>query len=192
MTHSRPNFTDDSSNGDVACDSYHKYLEDVELLRSMGAKLYRFSLSWSRILPNGFANSVNQKGVDYYNKLINALLENDIEPLITLYHWDLPQTLQEIGGWTNKRIVTYFTDYARVAFDNFGDRVKLWTTINEPNAVCRSGYANGGAAPTVTSDGLGEYQCTHNLIKTHASVYHLFNNEYRQKTNGMLFLSMRV
>lgn len=129
---------------------------------------------------------MNQKGVDYYNNLINALLEYDIEPLITLYHWDLPQKLQDIGGWTNKRIVKYFTDYARVAFDNFGDRVKLWATVNEPNAICRSGYGYGGAAPAITSDGIGEYQCTHNLLIAHASVYHLFSNKYKQDTNGML------
>lgn len=151
----------------------------------MGAKLYRFSLSWSRILPNGLANSVNQKGIDYYNNLIDALLEHDIEPLITLYHWDLPQKLQDIGGWTNKRIVKYFTDYARVAFDNFGDRVKLWTTINEPNSICRGGYGDILGAPILASDGIGEYQCTSNLIKAHASVYHLYNNEYKQIINGM-------
>lgn len=170
----------------MACDSYHKYLEDVALLKSIGAKLYRFSLSWSRILPTGLPNSINEKGIDYYNKLIDALLENDIEPLITLYHWDLPQKLQDVGGWANKRIVNYFTDYARVAFDNFGDRVKLWTTINEPNAVCRGGYGNGGGAPALHSDGIGEYQCAHNLINAHASVYHLFNNEYKNKMNGMV------
>lgn len=170
----------------MACDSYHKYLEDVELLKSVGAKLYRFSLSWARILPTGLPNSINQKGIDYYNNLINALLENDIQPLITLYHWDLPQKLQDIGGWANKKIVKYFTDYARVAFDHFGDRVQLWTTINEPNSICRAGYGDAAVAPVLDSDGIGEYQCGHNLINAHASVYHLFNNEYKHKINGKL------
>lgn len=184
MTHEHPDFIKDKSNGDTACNSYYKYKEDVQLLKGLGVNFYRFSLSWSRILPNGFSSSVNQKGIDYYNNVIDELIENGITPMITIYHWDLPQPLQDIGGWTNPKIVDYFTDFARVAFDNFADRVPIWITINEPNPICREGYGDNGKAPALESSGLAEYSCAYHLLKAHASVYHLFNNEYRSKLNG--------
>lgn len=185
LTHTHPEFIADRSTGDIACDSYHKYEEDVKLLKELGAKLYRFSLSWSRILPTGFTNSINEKGIQYYNNLIDLLIENDIEPLITLYHWDLPQPIQDVGGWVNPQVVKYFGDYARVAFESFGDRVKYWTTFNEPNSICRKGYGDGSFAPAIDSSGLAEYQCGFNLLNAHASAYHVFNNDFRSKLNGM-------
>lgn len=184
LTHTYPGYIADQSNGDVACNSYYKYKEDVALMKDLGVKLYRFSISWPRIFPNGLPNTFNQKGIDYYSNLIDELLENDIEPLVTLYHWDLPQKLQDIGGWANGRIVKYFTDYARVLFENFADRVKYWATFNEPISLCHSGYGEEAKAPVLNSSGLAEYQCTHNLLKAHASVYYLFDNGYRAKANG--------
>lgn len=184
LTHAHPDFIADLSNGDVACDSYNKYNEDIELLNDLGVDFYRFSLSWTRILPNGFSNKINQNGIDYYNKLINTLIDNNIQPLVTLYHFDLPQNLQNIGGWTNSKMIKYFTDYAEVAFKNFGDRVKYWSTLNEPSSICRVGYGDNGNAPALRSSGLAEYQCAHNVIKSHASVYHLFNNDYKSILNG--------
>lgn len=145
---------------------------------------YRFSISWARILPAGYRSPVNQKGIDFYNNVIDALLERDIVPMITIYHWDLPQALQDIGGWANPLIVDYFTEYARVLFDNFADRVPYWITMNEPNPICREGYGLGEKAPAVESSGLAEYQCVHHLLKAHASAYHLFNNKYRSKLDG--------
>lgn len=183
MVRERPEYIRDLSNGDVACDSYHKYKEDVKLLKGLGVDYYRFSISWSRILPN-FSNNVNQKGIDYYNNLINELIANDIKPMITLYHWDLPQYLQDIGGWTNPLIVDYYGNYARAAFEAFGDRVPYWTTFNEPKQICQEGYGDEEKAPALNLKGIGEYLCTHNLLKSHARAYHMYDDEFRATQKG--------
>lgn len=185
LTHTHPELIADLSNGDVACDSYNRYNEDIELLKELGVDFYRFSLSWPRILPNGLSNRVNQNGIDYYNKLINGLIDNNIQPLVTLYHSDLPLYLQKIGGWANPQMITYFTNYAEVVFKNFGDRVAYWSTFNEPNSICRLGYGSVENAPMLRSNGIAEYQCAHVVIKSHANVYHLFDNKYRANLNGM-------
>lgn len=133
-------------NGDVASDHYHRYQEDVRLMAEMGHNSYRFSISWNRILPEG-TGRINRKGIDFYNKLINELLEHNIEPNVTLYHWDLPQNLQEIGGWENRETIDAFLEYAKICFHEFGDRVKLWVTINEPTYFIYSGYLRGNYPP---------------------------------------------
>lgn len=176
------------SNGDVACDSYHKLEEDVALIESLGVDFYRFSISWPRILPKGYAYNVNTAGIAYYNKLIDALLEKGIEPMVTLYHWDLPQAFQDLGGWTNELIADYFEDYAKVAFDNFGDRVKYWITFNEPYNHCYQGYGVQRKAPALNMSGIADYLCSRTLLKAHAQVYHLYNNTYREAQKGMWFL----
>lgn len=138
-------------NGDtglVACDHYHRYKEDVEIMNWMGVDTYRFSVSWSRVIPNGIGE-VNQAGIDFYSKLIDELLEKDIEPFLTIYHWDLPQVLQEKGGWLNREIADWFAYYTQVLVSNFGDRVKYWITINEPHCICWFGYLKGWFAPGV-------------------------------------------
>ncbi len=117
--------------GNVAIDQYHRYKEDVALLKEMGVQSYRFSIAWTRILPEGIGE-VNQAGIDYYDRLIDELLNADIEPAITLFHWDLPQALANRGGWRNRDAVDWFAQYAGVAFEAFGDRVKTWITFNEP------------------------------------------------------------
>jgi beta-glucosidase/6-phospho-beta-glucosidase/beta-galactosidase len=182
--HTRPYMVLNQDNGDVACDSYHKYLEDVEMLKHLGANHYRFSLSWSRILPTGYVNQVNQPGVDYYKNLISALKENGIEPYVTLYHWDLPQPLQDIGGWTNPLLVDYFTDYARLVFSLFGDEVKNWMTFNEPKQPCMNGYAYAIIPPGYVTNGIGNYWCAHTIIKAHAKAYHIYDEEFRATQNG--------
>jgi beta-glucosidase/6-phospho-beta-glucosidase/beta-galactosidase len=174
----------------VACDSYHKYKRDVEMLVELGVDFYRFSISWSRILPKGFSNEVNQDGIDYYNNLIDEMLKYNIKPMITLFHWDTPQVLQEMGGWTNPLIIDYFEDYARIAFENFGDRVKDWITFNEPYNMCLFGYGSRNGfvvfAPDLNIHGIAEYECTHNVIKAHAKTYHLYKDKFKPTQHGKL------
>jgi beta-glucosidase len=136
-------------NGDratLACDFYHRYEEDLELVQAMGFKQFRFSISWSRIMPAGFGD-VNQKGIDFYNRLIDKCLSLDIEPWITLYHWDLPQAVEVLGGWKNRKIVEWFAGYTKVCTAAFGDRVRSWIVLNEPMAVAGLGYTTGLHAP---------------------------------------------
>lgn len=140
-------------------------------------------------MPDGLPHNINQKGIDYYNNLIDTLVGNDIIPMVTLYHWDLPQNLQLLGGFANKNIVKYFTDFARVAFEEFGDRVKYWATFNEPDQICQAGYGGDGKAPALKLSGVGDYQCGFNLIKAHASAYHLYDDEFRSSQNGSVYFS---
>jgi len=135
-------------NGDVACDHYNRYPEDIQLMKDIGVNTYRFSLAWPRMFPTGDKNR-EQRGFDFYDRLIDALLEADIKPLATLYHWDLPQTLQDVGGWANRKTVDAFTDYAAAAAEAFGDRVQDWVTLNEPWCVSWLGYMSGVHAPGV-------------------------------------------
>ncbi|KAG8289658.1 hypothetical protein J6590_099995 [Homalodisca vitripennis] len=122
LTHTQPDKIKNRDNGDVACDSYNKYREDVQLIKDIGFNHYRFSISWSRVLPTGYDNIVSKAGLGYYHRLIDQLKANGIEPIVTLYHWDLPQPLQELGGWVNPLMSDYFQKYARVMFEEFGDK----------------------------------------------------------------------
>ncbi|XP_047515316.1 myrosinase 1-like [Pieris napi] len=186
LTHARPCAVKNCDTGDIAGNSYYNYKRDVEMMRELGLDFYRFSLSWPRILPTSFSDQVNEAGLNYYNNLINEMLKYNIEPMITLYHWDLSQKLQDLGGWTNPHIVDWFTDYARIAFEAFGDRVKFWFTINEPREVCYQGYAGASMAPLYNMSGYAEYLCAKNLLVAHAKAYHLYNNEYRPKQGGTI------
>ena len=123
----------------VACDSYHRFDRDLDALKKLGVNSYRMSISWSRVMPDG-AGRLNQKGIDYYKSVFDKLLEAGIAPNVTLYHWDLPQTLQERGGWANRDVIGWFSEYASKMFDIFGDTVPLWATVNEPIATY-VGYA---------------------------------------------------
>lgn len=184
-THTHRNLIADHSTGDVACDSYHKYREDVKLVHYLGANFYRFSLSWPRILPYGYSNYINEPGVKYYNELIDDLVSHNITPMVTMYHWDLPQSLQDLGGWANPLMAEYFVDYARTVFDLFGDRVKTWITFNEPKQTCAQGYGTIYGAPgTVNQSGIADYLCGHTILKAHAKVYHMYNKTYRKKQKG--------
>jgi beta-glucosidase len=133
-------------NGDTTCDFYHRYKEDIRLIRSLNFDCFRFSLSWPRILPSGI-NQVNQKGIDFYNRVIDECLANGIEPWVTLYHWDLPQELENKGGWTNRDIIQWFGEYADLCSRLYGDRVKNWMILNEPLAFTLTGYMLGMHAP---------------------------------------------
>lgn len=182
--HKKPSIIADNSNADIACDSYRLYKRDVEMLLELGVDQYRFSIAWSRILPTGFSNEINKEGLAYYDNLINELLKNDIVPLVTLYHWDLPQRLQQLGGWTNELIIDYFADFAKVVFEAYGDRVKNWITINEPHQICVFGYGYDFYSPGLNTSGVGDYLCGHNVLLAHAKAWHLYNDMFREKQKG--------
>ena len=173
-------------NGRVACNSYHKYQDDIQLLKTMGVDSYRFSIAWTRILAKG-TGEVNQKGIDYYNRVIDELALYNITPAVTLYHWDLPQALQDQGGWLNPDIAHWFEEYARIIFQAFGDRVKFWITLNEPYVVALQGHGTGEMAPGIKGEGILDYRAAHNLIRAHAKAYRLYHREFyaQQKGNTM-------
>ncbi|KAI8790277.1 lactase-phlorizin hydrolase [Biomphalaria glabrata] len=176
---SEPGKVDNGDNGRVACDSYHKYKEDVQLLKQLGVTHYRFSIAWTRILPDGTTKSINQLGLDYYHRLIAELKSNGIEPMITLYHWDLPQALELKGGWLNEDTIEHFKNFADLCFREYGSEVKLWITLNEPWVVSNLGYGVDQMAPGHWGPGTNVYIVAHNLIKAHVSVYKLYNSTYR-------------
>jgi beta-glucosidase len=151
--------------GDVACDSYHRYPEDIAMLQRLGVGAYRFSLSWTRIQPDG-RGPANQAGLDYYHRLVDALLDKGITPVITLYHWDLPQALQDKGGWAMRDIAEIFADFAVIAGEALGDRVHRWITLNEPWVVAHVGYRDGRHAPGVT-DPAKAVAVNHHLLLAH-------------------------
>jgi len=190
LVHTNPNFISDKGNGDIACDSYHKYKEDVQLLKQLGFEMYRFSISWPRVLPNGEVHHINEEGLQYYNNLINELLANGIQPMVTMYHWDLPQKLQDLGGWTNPLIVDYFVDYARLLFERFGDRVAWWVTINEPSQIILGYNSHGIYAPNTPLEGVGEYLAGHHMILAHAKAYRVYEKDFKGKQKGKISLSL--
>ncbi len=145
-----PGRTVDGDTGDVACDHYRRYPQDIALMRELGLNAYRFSLAWSRLLPNG-TGEVNAAGITHYSRMIDQLLEHGIEPFVTLYHWDLPAALEDRGGWAAPESVDWFRDYARVCFRAFDGRVRRWATLNEPWVVTDAGYLHGVHAPGSTS-----------------------------------------
>jgi beta-glucosidase len=151
--------------GDVATDHYHRYAQDVALMADIGVGAYRFSTAWSRIVPSG-VGPVNQAGIDFYSRLVDELLGAGITPVLTLYHWDLPQILEEKGGWTNRDTALHFADYALVLASALGDRVSSWTTVNEPWCSAFLGYAAGVHAPGHTS-GAEALAAVHHLLLGH-------------------------
>ncbi|CAN6585533.1 unnamed protein product [Malus baccata var. baccata] len=202
----------DSKKFSKAIDGYRRYMEDIQLVKELGVNSYRFSISWSRILPKGsISGGVNQLGVDHYNRLINELIRNGIEPFVTIYHFDLPQVLQEkYGGLMNHMFVKDFSDYAELCFKLFGDRVRHWFTINEPNVLAQYGYEIGIAPPGRCSlpqgrCGLGSpprcmvpvgpcnfggnsstepYIAAHHIILAHATAVKLYKERYQVEQNG--------
>lgn len=161
--------------GDTACDHYHRYKEDVALMKEMGLNAYRFSISWPRIFPTG-RGEINSKGVVFYDNLIDELLKHDIEPVITLYHWDLPFVLQTIGGWTSREVVNTFLEYATFMFTHFGDRVKTWITFNEPQIFTLLYYSLGFLEEGIP----GGFQASHLVNVAHAKAVHA----YRQSVHS--------
>lgn len=153
--------------GDVACDHYHRYPEDIALMRDLGVQSYRFSVSWPRVLPTG-RGTVNEAGLDFYSRVVDALLAEGIQPAATLYHWDFPQALEDQGGWTNPDSVKWFADYADVVTRALGDRVKFWIDLNEPWCSAMLGYMFGAHAPGV-QDPVKAYRAAHHLMLAHGA-----------------------
>ncbi|KAG5636252.1 Beta-glucosidase 1B [Sphagnurus paluster] len=197
-----PGKTQDGRNGDVATDSYRLWRQDLELLSQYGIKAYRFSISWSRIIPlGGRGDQVNSLGIKFYSDFIDGLLERGITPFVTLYHWDLPQALHDrYGGWLNKdEIVKDYAHYAKVCFEAFGDRVKHWLTINEPWCVAILGYGRGVFAPGRSSDrarspegdsATEPWIVGHNLIIAHAHAVQVYRNHFKRKQGGQIGITL--
>ena len=166
--------------GDVACDHYRRWESDVELMSQLGLRGYRFSLGWGRILPSG-TGPVNQAGLDFYSRLVDRLLERGIQPMATLYHWDLPAALDDRGGWLSRDSIDWFTEFAGVAFDALGDRVKLWATLNEPWVVVDAGYLYGVNAPG-HRDLEETVIASHHILCAHGSAVQAF----RARSDGQI------
>lgn len=158
----------DGHTGETACDHYHRFREDVALMKELGIRAYRFSLSWSRIFPAG-TGKINPAGVRFYNELIDELLDAGIEPFITLYHWDLPYELHKRGGWLNPESVSWFGEYAKTAAELFSDRVSNFFTFNEPQCFIGNAYLRECHAPGVRGMVRDSFEMTHNVLKAHGT-----------------------
>lgn len=170
-----PNKTFKGSNGDVAVDHYHLFKEDIALMAEQGLKTYRFSIAWTRILPEG-RGEINQKGLDFYSDLIDELLKHGIEPIVTLYHWDLPQALEDAyGGWESRQVIQDFTNYAKILFDAYSDRVNYWVSLNEQNVFMMHGFLMASHPPAVT-DPKRMYAANHIANLANASVIKAFRD----------------
>lgn len=179
--------------GDIVCDHYHRFREDVAYMKELGLKGYRFSIDWSRVLPEG-TGKVNEKGIDFYNALIDELLEQGIEPYITLYHWELPYEIYKRGGWMNPEIVEWFGQYARLVAERFSDRVKYFFTLNEPQCFVGLGFLQGCHAPGVKAPLRDTFEMAHNALKAHGRAVQMLRAYGKQNvqigyapTSGMCY-----
>jgi beta-glucosidase len=176
--------------GDIACDHYHRFGEDIALLRDLGAGVYRFSTAWPRILPRG-RGAVNPAGLDFYDRVVDATLEAGIEPWLCLYHWDLPQGLEEMGGWTNRDCAFWFADYAAVVAQRFGDRVKHYITFNESSVFTIFGYSMDWAAPGII-DKAAHLKATHHVNLAHGLGVDVLRDMVKDSTIGCVHNNQRV
>ncbi|KAG2379304.1 hypothetical protein C9374_007443 [Naegleria lovaniensis] len=191
--------THNGDHGDTACDHYHRMEQDTDLLfDELGIKNYRMSISWTRLLPNGLlSGGINEKGVEYYNREINYLISKGVNVVITLFHWDYPQYLQDqFQGWLSKEeAISAFRDYAELCFKLFGDRVKCWITLNEPAVVAWYGYGMGTAAPGRSSSNGGNsstepYLVAHHQLLAHAHAVHIYRTKYQQEQKGKMGITV--
>ena len=174
-----------NDSGDVACDHYHRIEEDVLLMKGLGISAYRFSLSWPRLQPQG-RGDVSEAGIAFYDRLIDCLLDNDIQPWVTLFHWDLPLALQfELDGLLNPQIADCFADYAKLCFERYGDRVKHWITLNEAWCSAVLGHGMGVKAPGRISTS-EPYVAAHNLLRAHGKIVDTYRNQFQAKQNGII------
>jgi beta-glucosidase len=175
----------DGQTGDVACDHYHRFREDVALMGGLGARAYRFSVSWPRVQPAG-TGPVNERGLDFYDRLVDALLGAGIRPLVNLFHWDLPQALQDQGGFANRRVVDWFAEYAAVVASRLGDRVSEWMTFNEPAVYAFLGHADGIHAPGLR-DWPTALRVVDNQLQAHAAAAAAIRAQVRDARIGIAF-----
>ena len=166
FTHT-PGHIDDNTTGDVACDFYHRYEEDIAILKKLGIQVYRLSISWPRVIPNG-VGEVNPEGIAFYRTVLKLMRDNGMKTAVTMYHWDLPQKLQDRGGWANREIVGWFTEYAKVLYKELGDLVDDWITLNEPFCTSMLGYWIGEHAPGYHDYGMA-LQAVHHLMMSHGA-----------------------
>lgn len=171
-------------NGDIACDHYHRYKEDLDLMKWMGVTAYRFSVAWPRVIPDGVGR-VNEMGLDFYDRLIDSLLEREIAPWLTMYHWDLPEALQLRGGWNNREVVEWFGEYGEVLTSRFGDRVKNWMTLNEPLCSAWLGHLYGDMAPGI-KDLQTALNVSHNLLMSHGLACQVIRSNVSEANVGIV------
>lgn len=171
--------------GDVAVDHYNRWREDIDIISGLGVNAYRFSVSWSRVLPEGIGK-VNEKGLAFYDQLIDSMLEKEITPFVTLYHWDLPQVLEDKGGWLNRSIIDSFGEYSDLLSRRFGDRVQNWITLNEPNNFCFNGYYSGRHAPGRKNETVKEaLQATHHAMLAHGRAIEIIRSNCSDAHSGI-------
>jgi beta-glucosidase len=179
-----PNRVTDGDTGDVACDHYRRYANDVDLMRELGMQAYRFSIAWGRVLPAG-TGRVNAAGLGFYERLVDRLLEKGIQPMATLYHWDLPAALDDRGGWLNRDIASWFAEYSEVMFRRLGDRVRYWVTLNEPWVVTDGGYLHGILAPGHRS-AFEAPLASHNLMRAHGASVQVYRGLNQRSPIGLV------
>ncbi|KAF3489845.1 hypothetical protein F2Q69_00057166, partial [Brassica cretica] len=193
----------DGTHGKVAVDHYHRYPEDLDLMHDLGVNSYRFSLSWARILPKGRLGDVNMEGIDHYNRMINAILKRGMEPFVTLTHYDIPQELElRYKSWLSPQIREDFEHYAAICFRHFGNRVKFWSTFNEPNVQVILGYRKGTYPPSRCSKTFAN--CTrggsdieplvaaHNIIRSHLAAVNLYRTKFQEDQRGKIGIVMNT
>ena len=179
----QPGAIEDGSTGDIACDHYHRYQEDVARMAALGMDAYRFSISWPRVMGSG-TSGVNARGLDFYDRLVDALLERGIRPFATIYHWDLPQRLQELGGWARPETVERFAEFASAVGATLGDRVRDWITVNEPEVIAFVGHAQGRHAPGLRDPRLA-LRVAHQLLLAHRAAATAIRSEVRHAQVGI-------
>ncbi len=183
-----PGKTVHGDTGDIACDQFHRLDEDLDLMSELGLKAYRFSVAWPRIQPDG-RGPANREGIDYYRRLVAGLHRRSIIPCLTLYHWDLPQALQDEGGWTSRDVVPRFADYAALLYEALGDQVPLWITLNEPWVSAWQGYGSGAHAPGIEDDAAA-LAATHHLLLAHAAAVEAFRGV--EMGNGRIGITLNL
>ena len=175
----QPGFVKDFDNGDVACDHYHRYKEDVALMKQLGLKAYRFSINWARVIPEGIG-AINEEGLDFYDKLVDELIANDITPYVTLFHWDYPDALFKMGGWLNPSSPDWFAEYTKVIVERLSDRVSHWITLNEPQCYIELGHGSGIHAPGLRMNRGYVLQAGHNTMLAHGKAVQVIRQFAKQ------------
>lgn len=181
---STPGKVKNGDTGEVACNHFHLYQDDIQLMKRLNVQAYRFSVAWPRIFPTGFESAPNPQGLKFYSDLVDALIEAGIEPWLTLYHWDMPQALQDTGGWCNREIIDHFGRYTKALVEHLGSRVKNWITINEPWVICHLGHATGEHAPGM-EDWPSALKAAHHVFLAHASAVSVIKKEHPNSTVGI-------